>query len=106
MKSPCEFVSAREGISNLTWPSHFRRESRSCLVRQGQGRLRLLDCIAGLVQPDEGRIATREQILFDSALGINLPPQLRRVGYVFQDLALFPHLTVQGNVEYGLSRLP
>ncbi len=43
--------------------------------------------------------------MFDSALRINLPPQLRRVGYVFQDLALFPHLTVQGNVEYGLSRL-
>ena len=40
----------------------------------------------------------KEDVLFDSALGINLPPQLRRVGYVFQDLALFPHMTVQGNV--------
>jgi subfamily B ATP-binding cassette protein MsbA len=69
----------------------------------GAGKTTTLDCIAGLVQPDEGRIATRERIVFDSALGINLPPQLRRVGYVFQDLALFPHLTVQGNVEYGLS---
>jgi molybdate transport system ATP-binding protein len=71
----------------------------------GAGKTTTLDCIAGLVQPDEGRIATREQILFDSTLGIDLPPQLRRVGYVFQDLALFPHLTVQGNVEFGLSRL-
>jgi molybdate transport system ATP-binding protein len=71
----------------------------------GAGKTTTLDCIAGLVEPDEGRIATREQILFDSTLAINLPPQLRRVGYVFQDLALFPHLTVQGNVEYGLSRL-
>lgn len=71
----------------------------------GAGKTTLLDCIAGLVRPDAGRVATQKQVLFDSALGINLPPQLRRVGYVFQDLALFPHLTVQGNVEYGLSRL-
>jgi molybdate transport system ATP-binding protein len=71
----------------------------------GAGKTTLLDCVAGLVKPDAGRIATRETVLFDSALGTNLSPQLRRVGYVFQDLALFPHLTVQGNVEYGLSRL-
>ena len=71
----------------------------------GAGKTTLLDCVAGLVQPDAGRIATGGQVMFDSALRINLPPQLRRVGYVFQDLALFPHLTVQGNVEYGLSRL-
>ena len=72
----------------------------------GAGKTTLLDCVAGLVTPDSGQIAAREKILFDSALGINLPPQHRRVGYVFQDLALFPHLTVQANVEYGLSRLP
>src|ERR1700730_1042669 len=72
----------------------------------GAGKTTMLDCIAGLIQPDEGRIAARQQVLFDSARGINIPPQLRRVGYVFQDLALFPHLTVRGNVEYGLSRLP
>jgi molybdate transport system ATP-binding protein len=71
----------------------------------GAGKTTLLDCIAGLVKPDAGRIATEETVFFDSALGTNLPPQLRRVGYVFQDLALFPHLTVQSNVEYGLSRL-
>jgi molybdate transport system ATP-binding protein len=74
--------------------------------QSGAGKTTTLDCIAGLVQPDQGRVASREQIVFDSALGINLPPRLRRVGYVFQDLALFPHVTVQGNVEYGLSRLP
>jgi len=72
----------------------------------GAGKTTMLDCIAGLIQPDEGRIASRQQVLFDSARGINIPPQLRRVGYVFQDLALFPHLTVRGNVEYGLSRFP
>ncbi len=71
----------------------------------GAGKTTLLDCIAGLVEPDEGRIATRDKILFDGALKINFPPQRRRVGYVFQDLALFPHLSAQRNVEYGLSHL-
>jgi molybdate transport system ATP-binding protein len=71
----------------------------------GAGKTTLLDCIAGLVRPDAGRVATKKNILFDSALEIDIPPQLRKVGYVFQDLALFPHLTVQGNVEYGLSRV-
>jgi molybdate transport system ATP-binding protein len=63
-----------------------------------------LNCIAGLVHPDHGRIGT-QKILFDSQQGINIPPQLRRVGYVFQDLALFPHLSVLSNVEYGLFHL-
>jgi len=85
-------VSLPRGITILFGPS-------------GAGKTTLLDCMAGLIRPDAGRIATQDKVLFDSALGINIPPQLRRVGYVFQDLALFPHLTVQGNVEYGLSRL-
>jgi molybdate transport system ATP-binding protein len=71
----------------------------------GAGKTTLLDCMAGLIRPDAGRIAVREKALFDSTLGINVPSRLRRVGYVFQDLAIFPHMTVQDNVEYGLSRL-
>ena len=71
----------------------------------GAGKTTLLDCVAGLVRPDAGRIATKQKTLFDTEHGINVPPRLRRVGYVFQGLALFPHLTVQCNVEYGLSSL-
>lgn len=71
----------------------------------GAGKTTLLDCVAGLVRPDSGRIAIAETILFDSASEINVPPQGRRVGYVFQDLALFPHLSVEDNVEYGISSL-
>jgi molybdate transport system ATP-binding protein len=71
----------------------------------GAGKTTLLDCMAGLAPPDSGRIATGEKTFFDCSLGINLPPQRRKVGYVFQDLALFPHLTVQDNVEYGLLSL-
>ena len=61
----------------------------------GAGKTTLLDCVAGLVRPDAGRIAIAEKILFDSAGEIDVPPQGRRVGYVFQDLALFPHLSVE-----------
>ncbi len=71
----------------------------------GAGKTTLLDCLAGLVRPDAGRIAIAEKILFDSAQEINVPPQVRRVGYVFQDLALFPHLSVEANIEYGISSL-
>ncbi len=71
----------------------------------GSGKTTLLDCIAGLIRPDAGRIVSAESALFDSAAGIDLPSQRRKVGYVFQDLALFPHLSVESNVEYGLSSL-
>jgi molybdate transport system ATP-binding protein len=71
----------------------------------GAGKTTLLNCLAGLISPDEGRITTEQDTFFDSGRGINIPPQLRRVGYVFQDLALFPHLSVLSNVGYGLFRL-
>ena len=72
----------------------------------GAGKTTLLDCIAGLIEPDSGCIAIGDQILFDAAARIHLPVEKRNIGYVFQDLALFPHLTVEENVEYGLSQLP
>ncbi|HEY6386524.1 MAG TPA: ABC transporter ATP-binding protein [Candidatus Acidoferrum sp.] len=72
----------------------------------GAGKSTLLDCIAGLVRPDAGRIATGEEVLFDSHAGVNRPPQTRRTAYVFQTLALFPHLRAEENVAYGLDGLP
>ncbi len=71
----------------------------------GSGKTTTLDCIAGLSRPDSGRISVGGTVLFDSAAQINLSPAKRRVGYVFQDLALFPHLSVEYNVQYGLSHL-
>jgi molybdate transport system ATP-binding protein len=71
----------------------------------GAGKSTLLDCIAGLVRPEAGRIAIGENVLFDSSTGINLAPQNRRIAYVFQTLALFPHLTVEQNTAYGLHEL-
>jgi|SRR6266567_1596908 len=72
----------------------------------GAGKTTLLDCVAGLANPDSGRIAIGNRILYDAAQRIDLPVAKRRVGYVFQNLALFPHLTVEQNVEYGLAHLP
>jgi len=71
----------------------------------GAGKTTLLDCIAGLAVPDSGRISVGEQVFFDSAVEANLAVQHRRVGYVFQDLALFPHLTAERNIGYGLRGL-
>lgn len=68
----------------------------------GAGKSAFLDCIAGLQTPDAGRISLADQVFFDSEAGTILPPQRRRTAYVFQSLALFPHLTVEQNVAYGL----
>lgn len=67
----------------------------------GSGKSMTLQLIAGLMQPDAGRISAGETVFFDAERGIALPPQLRRIGYVFQDLALFPHMTVRENILYG-----
>jgi molybdate transport system ATP-binding protein len=67
----------------------------------GAGKTTLLNCIAGLTTPDTGKVSIGQRILFDNDRGIDVPVQNRTVGYVFQDLALFPHLTVAKNVEYG-----
>jgi len=72
----------------------------------GAGKSTLLDCVAGLLQPTAGRIALGSKVLFDSARSIFVEPQRRHVAYVFQSLALFPHLTVEQNVAYGVEGLP
>lgn len=71
----------------------------------GSGKTTLLECVAGLISPNAGRVALGDRLLFDSQSGVNVPAPRRHVGYVFQDLALFPHLTVRANAEYGLAKL-
>jgi molybdate transport system ATP-binding protein len=72
----------------------------------GSGKSLTLRAIAGLLRPDRGRIELPEGVAFDAAAGIDLPPQLRNAGYVVQDLALFPHLTVAENIAFGLHGRP
>jgi len=85
--------SAGDGVAVLFGPS-------------GAGKTLTLQCLAGLIRPDAGRIVVDDRVLFDSAAGVDLPPQQRRVGYVFQGYALFPHLTVGQNVAFGLRDRP
>jgi molybdate transport system ATP-binding protein len=85
--------SAGDGVAMLFGPS-------------GAGKTLTLQCLAGLIRPDAGRIVVDGRVLFDSAAGVDLPPQHRRVGYVFQGYALFPHLTVGQNVAFGLRDRP
>lgn len=67
----------------------------------GSGKTTLLQCLAGLLRPDAGRIACREAVWFDAERGVCLAPERRRLGYVFQDVRLFPHLSVRSNMLFG-----
>jgi molybdate transport system ATP-binding protein len=76
-------------------------ETLALVGPSGAGKTTVLRSIAGLVRPDRGRIELGDTTLFDSDRGVDLPPELRRVGLVFQEYALFPHLSVEGNVAFG-----
>ncbi|MCW5604240.1 MAG: ATP-binding cassette domain-containing protein, partial [Burkholderiales bacterium] len=84
----------------------FRSEHDRVVVfgASGSGKSLTMQCIAGLLRPDAGRIVVNERVLFDSTLGIDLRPQARGVGFVFQDYALFPHMSVRHNVRFGVDR--
>ena len=82
------FVLASHGITVLWGTS-------------GSGKTTLLQCLAGLLRPDAGRIACREAVWFDAERGVCLAPERRRLGYVFQDVRLFPHLSVRSNMLFG-----
>src|ERR1700680_4133446 len=71
----------------------------------GAGKTPLLDCVAGLATPDRGHIAVNNRVLFDAEARLNLPVAKRQIGYVFQELALFPHLHAEQKVAYGLAHL-
>jgi len=106
-----QFAKARNGAAGFCLDISSVAQAGITIVfgRSGAGKSTLLDCISGLLQPDSGRVALRseaeETVFFDSEKGMSITPAQRRIGYVFQNLALFPHLTVNANVEYGLSHL-
>jgi molybdate transport system ATP-binding protein len=74
--------------------------------RSGAGKTSFINMVAGLVRPDEGHIIINDHCLFDSKTGVDLPPEKRRVGYVFQEGRLFPHLSVRSNLTYGMRLTP
>lgn len=97
-------VDIKKKLKGFTLETAFNVDGQTMglLGGSGSGKSMTLRCIAGVVCPDEGRIALNGQVWFDSAARVNLPPQRRRVGYLFQHYALFPHMTVAQNLACGI----
>ena len=81
------------------------QEILAILGPSGSGKTMTLQCISGLIRPDEGYVNLNGKVLLDTSNKINLPARLRKVGFVFQNYALFPHLTVNQNIAYGIRHL-
>ena len=94
----------RQGDFVLSIAERFTARVTALFGPSGSGKTTVLDAIAGLRQPSAGRIAIGDRVLFDAASRVNEPPHLRHVGYVTQDVALFPHMNVRRNIEYGRRR--
>ena len=94
-------IEKRLGEFNLAAQFSVAGGATALFGPSGAGKTSLVNMIAGLVAPDRGRIALDDTVLFDGAARINLPPHRRRIGYVFQEGRLFPHLSVAQNLDYG-----
>lgn len=101
-------VDIKKKLPGFTLNVHFKTKENTLglLGESGCGKSMTLKCIAGLVKPDRGRIVLNNRVLFDSEKGINLPIQERKIGFLFQNYALFPHMTVEQNVGYALKGYP
>ena len=96
-------VDVVKKLGEFTLEASFTSEGRvtGLFGASGAGKTSLINMIAGLVKPDRGTIALDGETLDDSAAGLHVPPYRRRIGYVFQDARLFPHLDVSQNLDYG-----
>ena len=99
-------IKKRLGNFNLDVAFETERGVFAILGASGCGKSMTLKCIAGIETPDEGRIELNGRVLYDSAKKINLTPQKRRVGYMFQDYALFPNMTLEQNIKAGMGKHP
>ena len=99
-------INHRLGDFTLNVDVSCRYEATAIFGPSGAGKTTLLNSIAGLIHPDEGEIAVDGDTLFSSEQQVNLPPEQRRVGYVFQDDLMFPHLSVEDNLRFGYARTP
>ena len=91
----------RQGSFTLDVHAQLDRPVTALFGPSGAGKTTVLDAIAGLRTPASGSITINQRVLFDSSRGVNVPPYRRHVGYVAQDVALFPHMSVRRNVLYG-----
>ena len=90
-------IEKKVGAFHLRCAFEAENETMALLGASGCGKSMTLRCIAGILRPDRGKIVLNGRTLFDSEKHIDLPPQERRVGYLFQQYALFPHMTVEKN---------
>jgi len=95
--------SVRKVLSGFTLDASWEIGNELAVIfgYSGAGKSMTLQMIAGLLTPDKGRIVLGDTVLFDAGRNVNIRPQKRSIGYVFQDLALFPHMTVKENIRYG-----
>ena len=102
-------VAVAKRLGNFEVDAEFSCETDGIVAlfgRSGSGKTSLVNMLAGLLRPDRGRIEIGGVPVFDSNRGLDLPPERRRLGYVFQEGRLFPHMSVRGNLGYGLRRVP
>lgn len=101
-------VNIRKKIGTFCLETAFEAEEEifALLGASGCGKSMTLKCIAGIEKPDEGRIVINGNVVYDSSAKINLPPQKRKVGYMFQDYALFPNMNVTQNIMAGMGKHP
>jgi molybdate transport system ATP-binding protein len=94
-------IEKRLGTFTLTVKFSSAGGATALFGPSGAGKTSIVNMIAGLLRPDRGRITLGDNVLFDAAVGVDLPPHRRRIGYVFQEGRLFPHLSVRQNLNYG-----
>jgi molybdate transport system ATP-binding protein len=101
-------IQVRHRIGAFTIEADIRAAGRVLALcgPSGAGKTTLLNLIAGLERPDDGRIAIDDALFLDTAKGVDMPTRARRLGYVFQEPRLLPHLTVKGNLNYGARFAP
>jgi molybdate transport system ATP-binding protein len=99
-------VTLQRGAASLSYAFTTEPGLTALFGPSGAGKSSLLDAVAGLIRPVSGRIAVSGTVLFDAEQRINLKPEQRRCGYVFQDLRLFPHKSVRHNLEFGWKLAP
>jgi molybdate transport system ATP-binding protein len=96
-------VQVQKQLGEFAVKASFESKSGATVLfgPSGAGKTSIINMIAGLLKPDSGRIIFDDEVLFDDAARVNVPASRRRIGYVFQEGRLFPHLSVQHNLDYG-----
>lgn len=102
------YFKIRKTLDHFTVDLEYEFENGILVVQgeSGAGKTTVLNCISGLMTPDAGKISAGGRVVYDSEAGVNIPTRLRSIGYLFQNYALFPNMTVHQNIVYGIKNMP